>query len=182
MSITANQLITQAKKLNGYKATATSCIPNNWFYGKNVGGGTAWCAATICYWFHQLGADNLIPVKSAGCGILAKGFYDKGLIVKGNYKAGDIVFFHWSNAMSNSVPNVYTLDHVGLIISNNSDGSYTTIEGNTGNSTYGECQIRTRYESNISCCARPKYDTTIKEDEMKYGETNNAVLVLKNSC
>lgn len=159
MSITANQLITQAKKLNGYKATATSCIPNNWFYGRNVGGGTAWCAATICYWFHQLGADNLIPVKSAGCGVLARGFYDKGQIVTSGYKAGDIAFFHWSNTMSSSVPGVYTLDHVGLIICKNADGSYTTIEGNTGNSTYGECKTQVRYANQISCCARPNYAT-----------------------
>lgn len=157
MAITANQIITTAKKLKGYKATAYSCTPNNWFYGYNVGGGTAWCAATICYWFNQAGADNLIPVKSANCGVLARGFYDKGLLVKNGYRAGDVVFFHWSNDMSSSVPGVYTLDHVGLIISANSDGTYTTIEGNTGNSAYGECAIRTRYTSEISCAGRPKY-------------------------
>ena len=160
MAITANQLITVAKKLNGYKATAYSCTPNNWFYGYNVGGGTAWCAATICYWFNQAGASNLIPAKSANCGVLARGFYDKGLLVKSGYKAGDVVFFHWSNDASSSVPGVYTLDHVGLIISANSDGSYTTIEGNTGSSAYGECAIRTRYSYQISCAGRPKYGSS----------------------
>ena len=157
MAITASQLISVAKKLEGYRATAYSCTPNNWFYGYNVGGGTAWCAATICYWFNQAGASNLIPVKSANCGVLARGFYDKGQLVKSGYKAGDVVFFHWSNASSSSVPGVYTLDHVGLIISANNDGSYTTIEGNTGSSAYGECAIRTRYLNQISCAGRPKY-------------------------
>ena len=157
MAITASQLIATAKKLEGYKASAYSCTPNNWFYGYNVGGGTAWCAATICYWFNQAGASDLIPVKSANCGVLARGFYDKGLLVKSGYKAGDVVFFHWSNDASSSVPGVYTLDHVGLIISANSDGSYTTIEGNTGSSAYGECAIRTRYSYQISCAGRPKY-------------------------
>ena len=160
MAITASQLITTAKKLNGYEATAYSCTPNNWFYGYNVGGDVAWCAATICYWFNQAGASNLIPVKSANCGVLARGFYDKGQLVKSGYKAGDVVFFHWSDDWSSSVPNVYTLDHVGLIISNNGNGSYTTIEGNTGSSAYGECAIRTRYDSQISCAGRPKYGTS----------------------
>lgn len=159
MAISANQLITVAKKLNGYKASAYSCVPNNWFYGYNVGGSTAWCAATICYWFNQAGASNLIPVKSANCGVLARGFYDKGQLVKSGFKAGDVVFFHWSKDWSSSVPGVYTLDHVGLIISANGDGSYTTIEGNTGSSAYGECAIRTRYSYQISCAGRPKYSS-----------------------
>ena len=160
MAVTASQLISTAKKLNGYKATAYSCTPNNWFYGYNVGGDVAWCAATICYWFNQAGASDLIPVKSANCGVLARGFYDKGQLVKSGYKAGDVVFFHWSNDSSSSVPGVYTLDHVGLIISANSDGTYTTIEGNTGSSAYGECAIRTRYSYQISCCGRPKYGSS----------------------
>lgn len=160
MAVTASQLISTAKKLNGYKATAYSCTPNNWFYGYNVGGDVAWCAATICYWFNQAGASNLIPVKSANCGVLARGFYDKGQLVKSGYKTGDVVFFHWSNDASSSVPGVYTLDHVGLIISANSDGTYTTIEGNTGSSAYGECAIRTRYSYQISCCGRPKYGSS----------------------
>lgn len=157
MAITANDIINEAKKLNGYEASYSSCTPNNWYYGYNVGGGTAWCAAYVCYVFHQAGADSLIPVKSANCGTLARGFYDRGQLVKSGYKAGDVVFFHWSNDSSGSVPGVYTLDHTGIIISANSDGSYTTIEGNTGSSAYGECAIRTRYAYQISCCGRPKY-------------------------
>jgi hypothetical protein len=160
MAITASQLIATAKKLEGYKATAYSCTPNNWFYGYNVGGDVAWCAATVCYWFHQAGADSLIPEMSVNCGVLARGFYDKGQLVKSGYKAGDVVFFHWSDDWSSSVPGVYTLDHVGLIISANSDGSYTTIEGNTGSSAYGECAIRTRYSYQISCAGRPKYGSS----------------------
>lgn len=159
MAITANTIVNEAKKLNGYRAGYSSCTPNNWFYGYNVGGDVAWCAAYVCYVFNKAGASNLIPVKSANCGVLARGFYDKGQLVKSGYKAGDVVFFHWSNDSSSSVPGVYTLDHVGIIISNNGDGTYTTIEGNTGNSAYGECLIRTRYASQISCAGRPKYGT-----------------------
>ena len=160
MAIITNDIIKEAKKLNGYKASYNSCIPNNWFYGYNVGGDVAWCAAYVCYIFNKAGASNLIPVKSANCGVLARGFYDKGQLVKSGYKAGDVVFFHWSNNSSSSVPGVYTLDHVGIIISNNGNGTYTTIEGNTGSSAYGECAIRTRYDSQISCCGRPKYSSS----------------------
>ena len=39
----------------------------------------------------------------------------------------------------------------------NSDGSYQTIEGNTGGSSYGAVLERTRYKSQISCAGRPKY-------------------------
>lgn len=171
MAITANDIINEAKKLNGYKASYNSCIPNNWFYGYNVGGDTAWCAAYVCYVFHQAGADSLIPIRSANCGDLARGFYNKGQIVKSGYKAGDVVFFHWSNAASSSVPGVYTLDHVGIIISNNGNGSYTTIEGNTGSSAYGECAIRTRYDSQISCCGRPKYGSSSGSGSSSGGST-----------
>lgn len=179
MAITANQLITVAKKLNGYKATAYSCIPNNWFYGYNVGGGTPWCAATVCYWFNQAGASSLIPVKSAGCGVLARGFYDRGQLVKSGYRTGDVVFFHWSNEWSSSVPGVYTLDHVGLIISANSDGSYTTIEGNTGGSPYGECAIRTRYSYQISCAGRPKYGSSSSNNSGGNSGSSNSTCASK---
>lgn len=179
MAITASQLIATAKKLEGYKATAYSCTPNNWFYGYNVGGDVAWCAATVCYLFHQAGADSLIPEMSVNCGVLARGFYDKGQLVKSGYKAGDVVFFHWSNDWSSSVPGVYTLDHVGLIISANSDGSYTTIEGNTGSSAYGECAIRTRYSYQISCAGRPKYGSSSSNNSGSNSGGSNSTKVTK---
>ena len=85
MAITANDIINEAKKLNEYKASYNSCIPNNWFYGYNVGGDVAWCAAYVCYVFNKAGASNLIPEKSVNCGVLARGFYDKGQLVKSFY-------------------------------------------------------------------------------------------------
>lgn len=179
MAITANDIINEAKKLNEYEASYNSCIPNNWFYGYNVGGDVAWCAAYVCYVFNKAGASNLIPVKSANCGVLARGFYDKGQLVKSGYKAGDVVFFHWSNASSSSVPGVYTLDHVGIIISNNGNGSYTTIEGNTGSSAYGECAIRTRYDSQISCAGRPKYGTSSSSNSSSSSSVKPSTTMVK---
>ena len=89
---------------------------------------------------------------------MAKGFQDNGqLMTSGTYKPGDVVFFHWSNERSTLVPGTYVSDHVGIIKSVNSNGSYQVIEGNTGGSSYGAVLEQTRYNSQISCVGRPKY-------------------------
>lgn len=178
---TASKILDIARKEIGTKATnVKKCKYNTWFYGSAVSGSQYdWCAAFICWLFAQAGASDMIPVKSAGCGVLAAGFNNKGRFHKSGFKPGDIVFFHWSNAMSGSVPGAYTLDHVGIIEKCNSDGTYTTIEGNTGNTSNGEVMRRTRSASVISGVARPDYitSTSNKEDEemIKYGQTNNAI-------
>ena len=159
--VTAKKILEIARKEIGTKATAVKkCKYNTWYYGSAVSGSCYdWCAAFVCWVFNQAGAMDMIPTKSAGCGVLAAGFNNKGKFYKSGFKAGDIVFFHWSNAMSGSVPGAYTLDHVGIIEKVNSDGTYTTIEGNTGNSAYGEVMRRTRSASVISGVARPDYKT-----------------------
>ena len=98
----------------------------------------------------------MLYVKTAGCGVLGNAFYTRGQFKTSGYKAGDIVFFHWSNDRSESVPITYTLDHVGIIEKVNADGSYTTIEGNTGGGN-GEVMRRTRYAKDISGVGRPDY-------------------------
>ena len=157
--VTASKILEVAKKEIGTKATAVKkCKYNTWYYGSAVSGSCYdWCAAFVCWVFNQAGAMDMIPTKSAGCGVLAAGFNNKGKFYKSGFKAGDIVFFHWSNAKSTAVPGAYTLDHVGIIEKVNSDGTYTTIEGNTGNSAYGEVMRRTRSASVISGVARPDY-------------------------
>ena len=72
-------------------------------------------------------------------------------------KAGDIVLFDWNKNNSS--------DHIGIIEKKNSDGTYTTIEGNTSltnNANGGQVMRRTRRQSEISWICRPKY--TEKED------------------
>lgn len=179
--VTASKILDIARKEIGAKATnVKKCKYNTWFYGSPVSGSQYdWCAAFICWLFNQAGASDMIPVRSAGCGVLAAGFNNKGRFYKSGFKPGDIVFFHWSNAMSSSVQGAYTLDHVGIIEKVNSDGTYTTIEGNTGNTSNGEVMRRTRSASVISGVARPDYitSTSNKEDEemIKFGKTNNAI-------
>ena len=157
--VTASKILEVAKKEIGTKATAVKkCKYNTWYYGSAVSGSCYdWCATFVCWVFNQAGAMDMIPTKSAGCGVLAAGFNNKGKFYKSGFKAGDIVFFHWSNAMSGSVPGAYTLDHVGIIEKVNGDGTITTIEGNTGNSAYGEVMRRIRPISCVAGVARPAY-------------------------
>lgn len=179
--VTASKILEIARKEIGTKATnIKNCKYNTWFYGAEVSGSCYdWCAAFICWLFAKAGASDMIPTKSAGCGVLAAGFNAKGKFHKSGFKPGDIVFFHWSNNMSSSVPGAYTLDHVGIIEKCNSDGTYTTIEGNTGSTTNGEVMRRTRSASVISGIARPDYLTSskkeVEEEMIEYGLTNNAI-------
>ena len=156
---TANDIIKVAQNEVGTYATAVKkCKYNTWYYGYEASGwGYDWCAVFVCWVFNKAGLYDLLPSHSANCGYLAKGFQDKGQLVTSGYKAGDVVFFHWSSERSTLVPGTYVSDHVGIIKSVNSDGSYQTIEGNTGSSSYGAVLEQTRYNSQISCAGRPKY-------------------------
>ena len=156
--VTAETILNIARAEVGTAATNyKKCKYNTDFYGYVVSASWAdWCAVFIWWIFHKAGADSLLYVKTAGCGVLGNAFYNRGRFKTSGYQAGDIVFFHWTNARSESVPITYTLDHVGIIEKVNSDGSYTTIEGNTGGGN-GAVMRRTRYASQISGVARPDY-------------------------
>lgn len=183
--VTAKKILEIARKEIGTKATAVKkCKYNTWYYGSAVSGSCYdWCAAFVCWVFNQAGAMDMIPTKSAGCGVLAAGFNNKGKFYKSGFKAGDIVFFHWSNAKSTAVPGAYALDHVGIIEKVNSDGTYTTIEGNTGNSAYGEVMRRTRSASVISGVARPDYKTeTTSSTKSTSNSGNSSIKAVQTWC
>lgn len=158
-NITAEKILTIARNEIGTRATAVKkCKYNTEFYGSEVSASWAdWCATFIWWVFKKANAADLLHVKTAGCGVLGSAFYRCGKFKTSDFRVGDIVFFHWSNARSESVPITYTLDHVGIIEKINNDGTITTIEGNTGNSAYGEVMRRTRSLSVISGVARPDY-------------------------
>ena len=86
---------------------------------------------------------------------------------KGEY--GDIVLFDWNGDGIS--------DHVGLILSRNSNGTYETVEGNTASYNYsngGYVLKMTRYYSSILAIIRPKYESeenggdTVKTTEKKF--------------
>ena len=156
--ISVSQLIEAAKKEIGTKATDIKrCKYNKWFYGADVSGSNYdWCMVFVLWLFNKLGAKDMLYIVTSNCGQQGKAFFEKGRLVTKDFQKGDIVFFHWSNNKSNWVESVYTMDHVGIIESVNADGTYTTIEGNTG-SNNGEVMRRIRYKNQISCAGRPEY-------------------------
>ena len=162
-------------------ANSNNVIFNTHYYGGNVyGGGYAWCCAFVWDIFRMAGLSDLFynGGKTAYCPTVQSWGRNSGQAVRkdcGTY--GDIVLFDWNN---NDSP-----DHIGFIEKKNSDGSYTTIEGNTavGNdSNGGEVMRRTRYQSQISCIIRPKYQGAeiSNTDQFSQGGACNVVLkVLK---
>lgn len=157
--VSAETILKIARAEIGTEATNyKKCKYNTDFYGYVVSASWAdWCAVFVWWVFHKAGADALLYIKDAGCGNLGEAFYNRNRFKTSGYKVGDVVFFHWSDKRSGSVPITYTLDHVGIIEKVNSDGSYTTIEGNTGGGN-GAVKRQTRYAYQISGVGRPDYD------------------------
>lgn len=157
--MTAQTLLTRAKKEEGYEASyCKRCKYNKWFYGYDVSGDCYdWCAVFVCWVFAACNATKLIYQNTASCGDLAYNFYRRGRWVWDNFKPGDIVFMNWDGGSSSVIPGSKSLDHVGIIVCKNSDGSYTTIEGNTGGGD-GSVLIQKRWPENICGAGRPAYE------------------------
>lgn len=157
---TAKQIIEKACSYIGtYDGGNNNVIFNTHYYGNMVSGQAyPWCCAFVWDIFRMCGASELFcdGLKTAYCPTVMNWGISKRLTVsKSNGKCGDIVLFDWNGDG--------VADHIGLIISKNTDGSYTTVEGNTANSNYsngGYVLKMTRYQSQIIGIIRPKYDTT----------------------
>ena len=159
MATSADKIIAIARAQIGTKATdIKKCNYNTWYYGAVVSGsGYDWCVTFVQWVFNEAGARSLLYTKTANCGVQAKAFQDRKRLVTSGFKRGDVVFFHWTNEPSVMVPGTYVSDHVGIIEKVNSDGTITTIEGNTGSSYNGEVMRRVRSLSVVSCAGRPDY-------------------------
>lgn len=145
-----------------YPANSNKVIFNTEYYGSAVSGSAyPWCCVFVWYCFKKANASQLFynGKKTAYCPTVAIWAKANNLTVsKSQGRYGDIVLFDWNGDG--------VADHIGFIESKNSDGSYTTIEGNTsyGNdSNGGEVMRRTRYQSQICMIIRPKYS---EDDEM----------------
>ena len=107
-----------------------------------------------------INALGIIPGKTDGCPRMGDYAIKKKMTVKwGKQKKGDIVLFDFNHNG--------TSDHIGLVVAVNSNGSITTIEGNTGsgnNTNGGQVQMRTRYKSEVNYFARPKYTKEVTAD------------------
>lgn len=100
-----------------------------------------------------INALNIIPVKTDSCPTMGDYAIKKKMNVSwAKKKVGDIVLFDFNHNG--------TSDHIGLVVSINSNGTIDTIEGNTGsgnNTNGGQVQRRTRYKKDINYFVRPKY-------------------------
>jgi hypothetical protein len=104
-----------------------------------------WCDMFVSWIGAQLG------VKGMGADAFtrthAQWFKDQGRWGQ-NPTPGAVVFFSWSGSKS-----IDDIDHVGMVMKNNHDGTIQTIEGNTDNSV----KIRTRDTSSVVGYGYPEY-------------------------
>ncbi len=189
MSKTARSVMDKAISFLGVKESppySNNVIFNTDYYGHEVNSSAyAWCVVFVWDIFRMAGASDLFynGKKTAGCCQVLNWGRNEGLDVsidEGRY--GDLILFDWDNTGWDDA------DHIGFIEKKNSDGSYTTIEGNTstGNdSDGGEVMRRTRYRSTIRAIIRPKYEeeedckVRIEFDVLKKGSKGEDVRALQ---
>lgn len=123
---------------------------NNNFITDWYGFDDAWCDMTVSY--AAAHSDNLSAVmgKFAWTVAHAKAFQSKnrwhyGL---GGIRPGDIVFFDWNGSRS-----INAIDHVGVVEAVHSNGTITTIEGNTSD----KVMRRSRNSAEVVGYGRPSY-------------------------
>jgi len=93
-------------------------------YGKFTGhDGQPWCGSFVMWLAHEVGFKTMPNCVYTPAGVTAfqgKGQWSNHETAKP--KAGDIVFFSFSGR---------GVEHVGIVVKDNGDGTVTTIEGNT---------------------------------------------------
>ena len=107
-----------------------------------------------------INALSIIPCKTDSCPTMGDYAIKKKMNVSwSGRKKGDIVLFDFNHNG--------TSDHIGVVESVNSNGTITTIEGNTGsgsNTNGGQVQRRTRKKSDVNYFVRPKYNNAVTPD------------------
>ena len=156
------KILEMAKSQIGIKeqpANSNKVKFNTEYYGKEVSGSAyPWCCVFVWWVFKHCESSGLFydGKKTAYCPEVER-FYKKCGQWYSDGKAGDLVLFDFNNKGK--------AGHIGIVEKVNLDGSYTTIEGNTGSgndANGGAVMRRTRYASSIRGFARPKYE---EEDE-----------------
>lgn len=194
----ASIILDKARREIGVKespANSNKVKYNTAYYGIEVYDGLwgttfAWCVAFVWWLFREAGASSLFydGKKTAYCPTVESWGKKSGLEVdKDKGKAGDIVLFDFTGKGVST--------HIGIIESRNADGSYNTIEGNTGigNETNGGAVMkRIRKQNVIRCVIRPKYEQevapappsnpkTIKDVQQYLNSKINAGLIVDGS-
>ncbi|TDC88654.1 CHAP domain-containing protein [Actinomadura sp. 7K507] len=112
--------------------------------------GAQWCNMFVSWLGAQTGVKNMgwdaYTVQHASW------FEDTGRWGQ-KAKPGSVVFFDWDRGSS-----ISAIDHVGIVVKDNGDGTVKTIEGNTSN----EVQKKTRDKSLIVGYGYPDYNPEYK--------------------
>lgn len=138
-------------------AGSNKVVFNTDYYGQEVSGDSyPWCCVFVWWCFNKSGnaAAFYNGGKTASCDAVYNWAQSDGLFISGSEaQYGDLVLFG-SN------------EHIEIVISNNGDGSYTTIGGNTSSDTAGSqsnggcVALKTRYTTGgfpITSFIRPEY-------------------------
>lgn len=184
--MTAQKIIAIAASQIGIKehpANSNNVKYNTEYYGRTVNGSEyPWCCVFIWWVFRACGASELFyeGKKTSYCPTV-ENFYKK----QGKWfefaKPGDLVLFDFLHKGISG--------HIGIVEKVNSDGTYTTIEGNTGSkndANGGAVMRRVRHKSSIRGFARPDYNeedlTMAQYEELKnmIGNLATEVAKLKN--
>jgi peptidoglycan hydrolase-like protein with peptidoglycan-binding domain len=141
-------MIAAARSLLGLKESPPGSNHNKvteW-YGVN----TAWCDIAICYEAYHSDNSGAVYGKHAWTVEHAKTFRSHGRwhYGLGGIRRGDVVFFDWGGSRD-----IDRIDHVGLVEAVHSNGTITTLEGNTSDMF----ARRTRNSSTVVGYGRPAY-------------------------
>jgi peptidoglycan hydrolase-like protein with peptidoglycan-binding domain len=146
---TAAGMIAQARALLGLGQEPPKSNHNritSW-YGVDA----AWCDMSISYEAAHSGNLPAVMGKFAWTVAHARAFQARGRwhYGLGGVRAGDVVFFDWLGTRS-----IADIDHVGLVEAVHSDGTITTLEGNTSDAF----RRRARNSACVVGYGRPVYD------------------------
>jgi hypothetical protein len=141
-----------------------------------------WCDMAISY--EAAHSDNLRAVcgKFAWTVEHAKAFQRAGRwhYGLGGARRGDVVFFDWTGTRK-----INNIDHVGLIEAVHSDGTITTLEGNTGKIGGGQFLRRKRTSAMVVGYGRPAYGNAAPmprtDGILRTGSKGNAVKALQRN-
>lgn len=146
---------------------------NLWYYGTNQA--AQWCCIFVSWVLNSAGCLHLVGGKHSACKNLEAWCLKNNVqrVDIKNAEAGDIVLFDFDN--------VGEAHHIGFVVKRLSDGTLSTIEGNTSD----QVAVRVRSKS-IRYIFRPAYNKIDKNCGIDFarktlsrGSRNNTVRLLQ---
>lgn len=127
MRVSAGVIINKALEYLGTTANNNNVIFNTDYYGGPVSGSDyPWCVVFVWDIFKMCGASDLFygGKKTASCVTVMSYYQNIGRFSTGisTARPGDLVLYNWDGG---------EVDHIGILICVNKDGTITTVEGNT---------------------------------------------------